>query len=406
MIKQNNLNKVHIVLFVYWFVLLVWQNVRSAGNRGAVDTLIKAGLIMLMVVYFCFNTQRLKLYPLICTLLLGLCALVTLFSSNGISFSSILYYLYPVFLYFIVYSVGWNAQINKKQLLSLLHWVIIVVSYIVIYAVVFCRDQFASAFTISSAYGNELCSFLMSNLEYGMYLSFGIMSIFICMELSEFIPSWRKTLYIIALLVFALNLVLTFSRTSIIAFGVMLIAYMIYFAKKSLRVKLLLFLSALVLAICIIPQLSGFVTNIVFKEGTDSGRDELAQIGIKMFKEATLFHKIFGNADFNTILESYSDHGNLHNGYIQMLTTNGIKGVFFLVCVLITTLRDNNIDDCSKTERKLCKTFNGFAVASGVYMLTATTTLFYSSIDSYFLTLFAIIIPKFVRTAIKNGTFE
>ena len=81
MIKQNNLNKVHIVLFVYWFVLLVWQNVRSAGNRGAVDTLIKAGLIMLMVVYFCFNTQRLKLYPLICTLLLGLCALVTLFSN-------------------------------------------------------------------------------------------------------------------------------------------------------------------------------------------------------------------------------------------------------------------------------------------------------------------------------------
>ena len=407
MIKQNNSDKAHIVLFIYWFALMIWQNVRSVGNRGAVDTIIKAGLIMVLILYFCSRTRFLKQYPLIASLFLGLCAVVTLVSSNAISFSSILYYLYPVFLYFIVYSVGWDTQINKKQLISLMHWVIMVVSYIVIYAIVFCRDQFTSAFTISSAYGNELCSFLVSNHEYGMYLSYGIMAIFICLEFSDNIPSWKKYLYVICITAFMVNLVLTFSRTALVSFLAMFFIYVFFCAKKSMKIMLILVIIILVLAIFLVPQLNNFVVAIVFKGGNDAGRGELSQLGFTVFKEASYFQKLFGDANVIERIEAISDHRNLHNGYIQMLVSNGVKGVAFLLLVIYSTFRENfYMNNCTKKEKNLCRIFNGFLIAAAFSMLTNTSMLFYSSIDSYFLTLFAIIIPKYVRNAIKKGTFE
>lgn len=407
MIKQNNLGKVHIVLFIYWFALLVWQNVRSVGNRGGADTLIKAGLIMFLVVYFCFNTRRLKLYTLIASFALALGAMCTLFFSSGISFSLLLYYLYPVFLFFIIYAVGWNAEINKKQLISLMHWVIMVVAYIVIYAIVFCRDQFTSAFSISSAYGNELSSFLISSHEYGMYLSYGIMAIFLCFEFSEHIPRWKKVLYIIGIVAFAVNLVLTFSRTSIVSFIAMFAVYAFFCAKRGTKSVLIIIIFSVILAIILVPQLNNFIIAIVFKGGNDAGRNELSQLGFTVFKEATLFQKFFGNANVIEKIQDLSDHSNLHNGYMQMLVSNGIKGIIFLFFIICTTFYGNySIRTCSKKEKNLCRIFNGFLLAAVLTMMTNTSTLFYSSIDSYFLTLFAIIIPKYVRNSIKTGNFE
>lgn len=407
MIKQNNSDKAHIVLFIYWFVLLVWQNVRSVGNRGAVDTFIKAGLIMIFIFYFCSQTRRLKLYPLIASLFLAICAIVTLVSSSEISFSMILYYLYPVFLYFIVYSVGWDTQINKKQMISLMHWTIMVVTYIVVYAIIFCRDQFVSAFTISSAYGNELCSFLISNHEYGMYLSYGIMAIFLCMDFSDNVSKWRKSFYTIGIIAFFVNLVLTFSRTALVSFLAMFAIYVFFCAKKSMKTMLIFIVFTVVLVIFLVPQLNNFIVAIVFKGGNDAGRSELSQLGFTVFKEASYFQKLFGDANVIERIEAISDHHNLHNGYLQMLVSNGIKGVAFLLLIIYSTFRENfYMKNCSKKEKNLCRIFNGFLIAAAFSMLTNTSTLFYSSIDSYFLTLFAIIIPKYVRNAIKNGTFE
>lgn len=39
-------------------------------------------------------------------------------------------------------------------------------------------------------------------------------------------------------------------------------------------------------------------------------------------------------------------------------------------------------------------------------MMTNTTFIFNSSIDSYFLTVFAVIVPKYARNSINVGTFE
>ncbi len=405
--KQNNLEKSHIVLFVYWFALLIWQNVRSVGNRGGVDTMIKAGLILLLAFYFCFNVQRLKIDALVASVLWAASAVVTLVSSSGITFSLLLYYLYPVFLYFIIYAVGWNAQINKKQLVSMMHWVIIMVTYIVIYALIFCRDQFTSAFSITSAYGNELSSFLFSSHEYGMYLAYGIMAIFLCMEFGESISWWKRILYIIGIVAFAVNLVLTFSRTSLVAFSAMFAVYMLFCANKTTKRILLLAVLAMGLTIVFVPQLREFVISIVFKDGNDAGRGELTELGFSLFKDATLFQKFFGDTGFGNKISDASGHGSLHNGYIQMLVSNGLKGVVFLLAIMVTSFRGNKIiQDCSKNEKNLCRIFNGFLVASGLVMFTNTSALFQSSIDSYFLTLFAIIIPKYVRNAINAGTFE
>ncbi len=405
--NQNKLKKAHIVLYAYWFILLIWQNVRSVGNRSGVDTVIKAGLILLLVLYFCSNMQYIKLREAGFAIMLAVFTCFTLFTGSNRTFSLMLYYLYPILLYFIVYIAGWNAQINRKQLLTLLHGVVIMVGYIVVYAVIFCRDQFANAFSISNAYGNELSSFLVSSHEYGMYLAMGIMSIILCSELEDETPLWRKAVYLVSLVVFAANLILTFSRTSIIACSVMIVVYMLTFASKSNRNKLLAVIVVGAVAILFVPVLRNFFVSIVFKNGANSSRNELAELGIRLYSSATPIQKLFGNADFNEVIDRASEHSNLHNGYIQMLLTNGIKGVVFLVGIIGTALVGNQfMKQGSAVERKLCKMFNGFLLASCVFMLTTTSTLFYSSIDSYFLTLFAIIIPKYVRNSIKAGNFD
>ena len=405
--KQNNLEKSHIVLFVYWFALLIWQNVRSVGNRGAVDTMIKAGLILLLVGYFCFNAQRLQINALFSTLLLAVLSGATLMSASGVTFSLFLYYLYPVLFCFVIYTVGWNAQINKNQLISMMHWIIIMVAYIVVYALVFCRDQFSSAFSITNAYGNELSSFLVSSHEYGMYLAYGIMAIFLCMELSESISWWKRVLYVVGIVAFAVNLVLTFSRTSLVAFSVMFAVYMIFCANKITKRILLLAVLAMGLTIVFVPQLREFVVSIVFKDGNDAGRGELTELGFSLFKDASLFQKIFGDTGFGDKIATASGHGSLHNGYIQMLVSNGLKGVVFLLVLMINSFRGNKaVKNCPNSEKNLCRLFNGFLLASAFFMLTNTSVLFQSSIDSYFLSLFSVIIPKYVRNAINAGTFE
>ena len=405
--KQNNLEKSHIVLFVYWFALLIWQNVRSVGNRGAVDTMIKAGLILLLVGYFCFNAQRLQINALFSTLLLAVLSGATLMSASGVTFSLFLYYLYPVLFCFVIYTVGWNAQINKNQLISMMHCIIIMVAYIVVYALVFCRDQFTSAFSITNAYGNELSSFLISSHEYGMYLAYGIMAIFLCMEFGESISWWKRILYVIGIVAFAVNLVLTFSRTSLVAFSAMFAVYMFFCANKITKRILLLAVLAMGLTIVFVPQLREFVVSIVFKDGNDAGREELTELGFSLFKDASLFQKIFGDTGFGDKIATASGHGSLHNGYIQMLVSNGLKGVVFLLVLMINSFRGNkSVKNCSNSEKNLCRLFNGFLLASAFFMLTNTSVLFQSSIDSYFLSLFSVIIPKYVRNAINAGTFE
>ncbi len=151
--------------------------------------------------------------------------------------------------------------------------------------------------------------------------------------------------------------------------------------------------------------------QIVFKGNTDSGRKQLFHVGLGIYREAGLFEQIFGMnySQYVAKVNSITLHSNVHNAYLQILLTMGLKGIVFLGIVLfgsivlgIKTIKDKT----AKNYKNILAVMLALNTAPLICMLTTTGALFASSIDSYFLTLCAIIIPKYVCNAIRSGTFE
>ena len=215
--------------------------------------------------------------------------------------------------------------------------------------------------------------------------------------------------YYFIVVLFAINLVLTFSRTSIIAFIVLMLLY-VFFAKSKKTKKIILFLFVIAIAaILLLPSLQEFFVDIVFKGNADSGRSELANIGLNIYQSSSLDRKIFGNGFSNVsdMIELSSIHSNTHNGYIQVLLATGICGLIITVGILVVQFIINlKFIQQAKKYSFLLILYAGSVLIAAVYMMTSTCTIFYSNIDAYYLTIMAFIIPKYVRNAIKAETFD
>lgn len=398
----------HYFLFAYWFILLLWQNIGGSTTHSAMDLIIKCGLILMLFVYYFMHMTGLRRDVLKRSMLLILLyGAVKL--SNGMALSEALYYFFPLMFILLIYGVGGSFELNRKQLLTMCNMLIVVVAYTAIYALIFCFEQFENVFTITSAYGNELKSFLFSSHEYGLYLAFAIMAAILCLELDKELTQKKRGLYYTAIVLFSVNLIMTFSRTSFLALGVMLLCYTVAFARKGLRSTLCWSLITAIVLILIIPSLRDFFWQIVMKENNDAGREDLTKTAMTFFEESTIFEKIVGR-DFyyvNNYLQSSGGISSFHNAYITLLVSNGIIGVVLIVVMIILSLYDIYATAKSKTELGyIAKFFIGPVIAAALVMMVNTTVLFASSIDSYFLTLFAVIVPRYVHRSIRSGRFD
>ena len=45
----------YIILFLYWFILVVWQNIAHSTARSSLDSVIKILLLVMLTVYFVFR---------------------------------------------------------------------------------------------------------------------------------------------------------------------------------------------------------------------------------------------------------------------------------------------------------------------------------------------------------------
>jgi len=309
----------------------------------------------------------------------------------------------------IVYGCGWKFELRREQLVRLCNLLVIVVAYIAIYALIFCFDQFKNAFTITNAYGNELKSFLLSSHEYGLYLIFGIMGAILCMEFDPEGSKKKRIWYICAIVLFGINLILTFSRTSLLAFAVMMLCYVFLFARRSIRMWVSLLVTVLVLTVFAVPSLRDFFWEIVMKENNDAGRESLIDAAMNIYKSGNAAKKLLGY-DYTMIkalLARSRQLGSFHNAYMSLLVSNGLVGVAILITTSIVTFKDIYITIKKDTPwSRLPKFFIAFNCASIAIMMFNTTTLLASSIDSYFLTLFVAIVPKYVNRSIREGTFD
>ena len=403
--KTAEKSNVHIIFLIYWGVLVAWQNLSAVTNRSGLDLLIKVGLLGMLTVYVLTHNRFALRKPLIIWICLCGCLIVTFVSKETWSLGVLVSYAFPILFVFLTLVIGGEFTINKEQLITFLNVVIAVVFYMAVYAIAFCTDQFASAFSITSAYGNELSSFLISSHEYGLYLVGGITSCLICLYYKQTDSLKAKMPYIISLTLFVPNLILTFSRTSLVGMACVLIVFILLSKSGKLKRTMILFVVAFALCMMLIPALRIFFFAIVFKGNATSGRDILFSMALDYYDEGSIVEKLWGQGITASRLffERETSHGSVHNAYLQILLYFGVIVLVFIIAFLLAQFY---------ADLKLIKA-NRFwgAMSFGVHlmcvalMMTNTVYLFNSSIDSYFLTVFAIIVPKYVRNSIYAGNF-
>lgn len=394
---------VSFMFVVYWAVLVLWQNISASETRDTLDTIIKVVLLVYFTVFYMLRarTLNMKVMPV---LLLAISLMVTAFTEKELPLASVIAYAYPVLVLFLVYGLGNGLQINRSHLCSFCNCITCIVAYTVFYALLFCQDQYRDALGAQSAYGNELSSFFISNHEYGMYLVAAIISSIVCLRLRPDMGRIRKIVYIVAIALFALNLVLTFSRTSLLGLGVFLLVYCFFETPKA-RKWIVVVIAIAGVALLVFPSLNDYFYRIVLKENNAAGRDDLNQYGLQLFKNGTLFEKIFGHGiqDIRKYFAEQLDHGSAHNGYLQVLLNFGFIGCGFMVLFLLSQIVIGF--RFLKVSRFVGTLSLALALCAAAMMFTNTTILFTSTIDSFFLTMFFILVPKYVRNSVRDESF-
>lgn len=402
-IVQPFRKNVSCMFIIYWVVLVFWQNVGGAEVRSSVDMVIKIGLLAYFVWFYLRKAKRIS-KKIVWVFLLSASLLITAAREEQFPLSNVIAYAFPIIFITMVYGLGDRMEINRQHLVAFCNCVIAITLYAAIYAVIFCWDQFETVFMINIAYGNELSSFFASNFEYGMYLVAAIICCLISLKYNNDSRK-KKRFYICCIVVFSINLILTFSRTALFAIIGFFLVYMLFGKGKLRRWILALMLISLV-AVFVSPDLRTFLFNVVLKRNALGDRDILAVNAIEYFANGSVADILFGHGIYKSrvYFELEYGHGSVHNAYLQMLLYSGLVGFLFMLIFLLaqvyvsfrTIRRDRFIGIVSF----------GCVMMAMMMMMSTTAIIFTSSIDSYFLTMFFIVVPKYVRNSLYRGSFD
>ena len=98
-----------------------------------------------------------------------------------------------------------------------------------------------------------------------------------------------------------------------------------------------------------------------------------------------------------------AEHASVHNAYLQTMLYFGTIPLCIMACFLVSQLVANV--KLAMQNRTLGVLFVGLTLSCSSMMLTNTAVLFSSPIDSFFLTVFTILVPMYVRNAVKKQGF-
>ena len=404
--KNPHDTNIDLVFLLYWGVLVFWQNVNPRSTGTLADTLIKICLFLLLGVYYLLHTSAFSAKAFALVVIFGANMAISFLSETAVTLRNILTYFFPVVFAFFSCCTGARFQINRKKFLRFLWGIVMIVLYAAVYAVVVYPDQFSKALFVTNAYGNELSSFFISNHEYGMYLMAGITACILLLELDPKRKGGKTLLLVGSMLLFSVNLVLTYSRTSMLATALIVLAYTLLNRKSKGARTFFVLLLIVAVAVAAVPLLREYFVKIVLKDNNLAGRDDLATLAIETFKEGSLREKIWGQgatkmADF---FYEEAEHASVHNAYFQTMLYFGIAALGAMVLFLVSQLVANT--KLIKENRVLGVLFTGLTLACASTMFTNTAVLFSSPIDSFFLTMFTILVPRYVTNAILAGSFD
>lgn len=403
--EEHSEFKIENILLMYWGILVGWQALRISPTGSTLDTILKIALIIILVCAYVFHSKGVTRNSFLALMLVLMVSLISFLQANESGLRSLIVYFFPALFAFLSYGLGGEYCISMQRFVSFLYKIIFGVYVMAMYAVIVTPNKFTGALSLSGAYSNELCSFFYNNHEYALYLTAGIFGCLICLKYDYQITKLKKYYLLLGISLFFANLVLTFSRSYILTASILLSVYILFGSRTSLK---RLYFAAVVLLLGVIyssSRMQNFVFAVVFKSNTMSGRDSLLQLALDTFRSGSIFQKMFGQGASATaaFFVEQTQHSSVHNGYMQILLYFGAVALFimltFLVSQLFASIKLLAVD---KEIGIICVALN---LAAFLPMITTTTSLFSSSVDSFFLTMFMIVVPKYIRNSLISDAY-
>lgn len=386
---------IHLIFPIYWILLLLWQLFRPVENRSFLDIGFKTLLFGTMLIYVILKSYFNKI-NIAGMMLLALYTLLQFISHwNNFDLFKVSYLIDIVFSFCMIFTfliLNSSNVITRDELIIFSKIITGVVLVLCIYADVFQFQKLLAAIKSADGYSNAISSLLASNHEFGLYLSFGIVSVTFLLANCKGVV-WQKIMYSFFIALFFFNLIFTFSRTSLIS---VLIAGAI--AVNTMKKYRLAFISIVLLFAGIIlmsQDLRDFILYAVLRVHHDGNRSILLKGGIEYFLKGSIKDKLIGVGPSQTLryVREISSSINFHNGYITILISGGLSMMMFFLYIVIDgfcrgfkVLRYNKYD-------------GAYMLAAStimlLYMWGQTPIIFTSDLISSMLTFYCVIIPKY-----------
>ena len=376
------------VMFAYWIAVILWQTFRPVANRSIADSLVKVSLFGVVLLHAIYNsdTRHSELVTaafLVFTLTQFITVIRDSFSTGSLVTVG---FMFAQIIAFLI--MQRNEEISDDSLEWLAKLIILISVIMGLYSILFKTGRFIRSFTKVGFYGSECKSFLYSNHEYALYLATAI----ILTVWLQYKKHGNGYLFALLTVFLAVNLISTFSRTAIIgcAAGVIILSFLM---GSRTRAYIVLVIAAGVCALILSRGLRAFFLQKILKNSIADSGSVLDKGRAAMYRGEWLYYL---NGTFIEKLFGHGYNGNKtggHDAYLMILNTGGIAMFLFFISVILWSLGRTLI--CFRIQRETGSLCFALQTLVLLYMVAQTPILFYSSMDSFFITMLFVLIPLY-----------
>ena len=127
----------------------------------------------------------------------------------------------------------------------------------------------------------------------------------------------------------------------------------------------------------------------------DQGRAQMYRQELSYYMEGSILDKIFGHG-------YGANKAGGHDAYLVILNTGGLAMFLFFMLTILWSV--NNSVICYRIDRSIGALCFSLQTLSLLYMIAQTPILFYSTMDSFFITLLSVLVPLYVSNALLRST--
>lgn len=250
---------------------------------------------------------------------------------------------------------------------------------------------------ISNSYEAALSSFFSNRNSFGFFLVVALASTFLCLLNSR--GRRKRLLYVATIILFIASLILTMSRTAMIAFVIFIAIFsVIKYGIKGIAGLLLGLALAIMTTYAVLGQT--FVeSNIIRAEAGTTGRDILQEYGIDYYKSRNVIMGSGVSIPSHDLTEEYG-YSSFHSSYITILTEGGLVLAAAHIALLATVVK--NIYYIRKYDKNIYALLLSLLIAFLVYDFMETNILFRFEANSMLITTVLVIAPLYLVNFLKQ----